>query len=202
MKIEQVAISKVKSNENNPRNIDVDRLKKLVKSIKEFPEMLNIRPIVVNDEMVVLGGNQRLEACKQAGMKEIPIIKASNLTEKQQDEFILKDNVNFGTWDHEMLNANYSIDTLIDLGINVLFFKDENEQVDEKEKTFIMEEMELKFNEHHDYIVFLFDNVNDWVSTISKLDIGKMPVSLSPKIKKIGLGRVVSASKLLNLLDK
>jgi ParB-like chromosome segregation protein Spo0J len=75
-----VKISEVKTNPNNPRTIKDDKFAKLVKSIKEFPEMLNLRPIVVNDDMIVLGGNMRLKACKEAGLKEVPIIKASNLT--------------------------------------------------------------------------------------------------------------------------
>jgi hypothetical protein len=65
--------------------------------------MLEIRPIVVNDDMIVLGGNMRLKACKEAGLKEVPIIKASDLTEEQQREFIIKDNVGFGEWDWEQL---------------------------------------------------------------------------------------------------
>jgi ParB-like chromosome segregation protein Spo0J len=83
-KIEQVKISKVKNNPNNPRLIKDDKFKKLVNSIKEFPEMLKIRPIVVNEDMIVLGGNMRLKACKEAGLKEVFIIKASELTEEQQ----------------------------------------------------------------------------------------------------------------------
>lgn len=70
--------------------------------------MLKLRPIVVNDDMIVLGGNMRLKACKEAGLKEVPIIKASNLTEQQQKEFIIKDNVGFGEWDWEQLSNEVS----------------------------------------------------------------------------------------------
>lgn len=79
-------IGNIKSNPDNPRLIKDERFKKLVKSIKEFPEMLHLRPIVVNDEMVVLGGNMRLKACKEAGLTEVPVIKASSLTPDQQLE--------------------------------------------------------------------------------------------------------------------
>jgi ParB-like chromosome segregation protein Spo0J len=103
MNIESVKISTVKSNPNNPRVIKDDKFNKLVQSIKDFPQMLEIRPIVVNDDMIVLGGNMRLKACKEAGLKEVPIIKASDLTEEQQREFIIKDNVGFGEWDWEQL---------------------------------------------------------------------------------------------------
>jgi ParB-like chromosome segregation protein Spo0J len=103
MNIETIKISTIKSNPNNPRVIKDDKFDKLVQSIKDFPQMLEIRPIVVNDDMIVLGGNMRLKACKEAGLKEVPIIKASELTEEQQREFIIKDNVGFGEWDWEQL---------------------------------------------------------------------------------------------------
>ena len=83
MKTETIKISKIKSNPNNPRLIKDDKFFKLVKSIKEFPEMLKLRPIVVNDDLIVLGGNMRLKACKEAGLKEVPVIKASELTAEQ-----------------------------------------------------------------------------------------------------------------------
>jgi ParB-like chromosome segregation protein Spo0J len=110
--IEKVKLSEVKSNPNNPRLIKDEKFSKLVKSIKEFPKMLEIRPIVVNDEMVVLGGNMRLKACKEAGLKEIPIIKASDLTEDQQREFIIKDNVGFGEWDWDILANEWDSEQL------------------------------------------------------------------------------------------
>lgn len=103
MKIEKIAISKIKLNPNNPRLIKDDKFTKLVQSIKDFPEMLDIRPIVVNDDMIILGGNMRFKACKEAGLKEVPIIKASGLSEEKQREFLIKDNVSGGEWDWDML---------------------------------------------------------------------------------------------------
>jgi hypothetical protein len=117
--IEKVKLSEVKSNPNNPRLIKDEKFSKLVKSIKEFPKMLEIRPIVVNDEMVVLGGNMRLKACKEAGLKEIPIIKASDLTEEQQREFIIKDNVGFGEWDWELIANEWDFEHLEEWGLDV-----------------------------------------------------------------------------------
>jgi hypothetical protein len=117
--IEKVKLSEVKSNPNNPRLIKDEKFSKLVKSIKEFPKMLEIRPIVVNDEMVVLGGNMRLKACKEAGLKEIPIIKASDLTEEQQREFIIKDNVGFGEWDWDILANEWDSEHLEEWGLDV-----------------------------------------------------------------------------------
>jgi len=114
----EVAISKVKPNDDNPRILKDDKFKKLVKSIREFPQMLKIRPIVVNDEMIVLGGNMRLRACQEAGLKKIPIIKASELTEKQQREFIIKDNVGFGEWDWDILANEWSSVDLDEWGVD------------------------------------------------------------------------------------
>jgi hypothetical protein len=83
-----------------------------VKSIKDFPEMLEIRPIVVNSEYVVIGGNMRLKAAQQAGIKKIPIIVASNLDQAQQDEFMIKDNNNYGEWDWDKLANEWDSDKL------------------------------------------------------------------------------------------
>jgi DNA modification methylase len=104
MKTEKININKIKLNPNNPRLIKDDKFAKLVQSIKDFPEMLEIRPIVVNDDMIILGGNMRFKACKEAGLKEVSIIKASGLSEEKQREFLIKDNVSGGEWDWQLLN--------------------------------------------------------------------------------------------------
>jgi len=125
MNIEQVKLSKVKNNPNNPRLIKDDKFKKLVNSIKEFPEMLKIRPIVVNEDMIVLGGNMRLKACREAGLKEVFIIKASELTEEQQREFVIKDNSGFGEWDWDMIANEWDSTELIEWGLDVWDPKEE-----------------------------------------------------------------------------
>ena len=117
--IQIVDIKSVKSNPNNPRIIKDDKFNKLVKSIKEFPKMLKIRPIVVNNDMVVLGGNMRLKACKEAGLKEVSIIKASDLTEEEQKQFIIKDNVGFGEWDWEMIANEWDVEQLSEWGLDL-----------------------------------------------------------------------------------
>src|SRR5574343_522129 len=119
MTIESINIESIKSNPNNPRTIKGDKFKKLVKSIKDFPEMLKIRPIVVDDDNMVLGGNMRLKACKEAGLKEVNIIKASNLTEEQKEEFIIKDNVGYGEWDYDLLLEDWDKQTLIEWGVDI-----------------------------------------------------------------------------------
>ena len=119
MKVDKVKISEVKTNPKNPRLIKDDKFKKLVKSIQEFPQMLELRPIVVDENNTVLGGNMRLKACKEAGMKEVYIVKAENLTELQKDEFIVKDNVGFGEWDWDMLANEWDADKLDEWGLDL-----------------------------------------------------------------------------------
>jgi hypothetical protein len=121
-----VNIQEIKNNENNPRIIKDYKFKQLVKSIKEFPEMLKLRPIVVNSDMIVLGGNMRLKACKEAGLKEVWILKADELTEEQQREFIVKDNVGFGEWDWDVLANEWNNQQLEDWGLDLLPFEEED----------------------------------------------------------------------------
>jgi len=116
-----VPITQVVPNTSNPRIIKDDKFKKLVKSIKEFPEMLNLRPIVVDKDMVVLGGNMRLKACQAAGLTEVPIIVADQLTPEQQAEFIIKDNVGFGEWDWDILANEWDAELLQDWGLELPF---------------------------------------------------------------------------------
>jgi ParB-like chromosome segregation protein Spo0J len=129
MKAIKTKLSEVKLNPNNPRLIKDDNFKKLVQSIKDFPEMLDIRPIVVNADMVILGGNMRFKACKEAGLKEVPIIVADNLTEEQQREFLIKDNVSGGEWDWSLL-ADWDSEQLEEWGLEVPVFKDASEPKD------------------------------------------------------------------------
>jgi len=123
MKVIITPISSIKANPNNPRLIKDDKFHKLVKSIQEFPEMLNLRPIVVNADSIVLGGNMRLKACKEAGLKQVPVIFAEDLTEEQQKQFIIKDNVGFGEWDWEDLANNWNAEELSEWGLDIPDFK-------------------------------------------------------------------------------
>ena len=116
--MEIAKINAVKLNPNNPRIIKDDKFKKLVQSIKDFPEMLNIRPIVVNKDMIILGGNMRFKACKEAGLKEVPII-ITDLTEEKQREFLIKDNTSGGEWDWEVLANEWDVEELESWGLDV-----------------------------------------------------------------------------------
>ena len=119
--MKRVPISQVIPNPTNPRIIKDDKFKKLVKSIEEFPQMLELRPIVVDSNMVVLGGNMRLKACIAAGLKEVPIIVADQLTDAQKGEFIIKDNAGFGEWDWDLLANEWDVEALTDWGLELPF---------------------------------------------------------------------------------
>jgi|688.fasta_scaffold54135_3 DNA modification methylase len=118
-----VKISEVKPNPKNPRIIKDGKFQKLVKSIQEFPDMLNKRPLIVftdtDGKYVVLGGNMRLKACKEIGLKEIPIIVADEWTEEQKNEFLIKDNVGFGEWDWDSLANEWDAEKLDDWGLDI-----------------------------------------------------------------------------------
>jgi len=132
MNIEVVKIKDIKSNPNNPRVIKDDKFHKLCESIKAFPKMLELRPIVVNDDMVVLGGNMRLKALKHLGLTEAPVIKASELTDDQQRQFIIKDNAGFGEWDWSMLANEWDVEELEQWGIDIPGFDVNSEELGEE----------------------------------------------------------------------
>ncbi len=116
-------LSEIKPNPNNPRLIKDDKFKKLCQSIKDFPEMLELRPIVVNKDHIILGGNMRYKAAKEIGLKEIPVKVADNLTPEQEREFLIKDNTSGGEWDWEILANEWDSDELEAWGLDVPSFE-------------------------------------------------------------------------------
>jgi len=196
MKTEKVKIGKIKNNPNNPRLIKDDKFKKLVKSVKEFPEMLEIRPIVVDKDNIVLGGNMRLRACQEAGLKEVHIIQADKLTEKQQREFIIKDNVGFGEWDWDDLANEWDTEELEDWGLDLPLGYDEIEATKD-----IPDIGEVEFSEElfleHNYIVLYFDNAMDWEVAQEKYNIKKVKTPVTEKSQKIGTGRVINGKNYI-----
>ena len=127
-----VKINTVKSNPNNPRLIKDDKFKKLVKSLREFPEMAKVRPIVVNQDMVVLGGNMRLKGMKEAGWKDVPI-EIVDWSEDKQREFIIKDNVGFGEWEWESIANEWDAEDLEGWGLDVWQpddYSEKNKEID------------------------------------------------------------------------
>mgnify|MGYP003664053359 FL=1 len=127
-KPEYIAIDELKLNDTNPRHIEDNKFAKLVKSVKNFPAMLEIRPIVIDENNVILGGNMRYKACIKAGLKEVPVVQVDNLTEEQKQEFIIKDNVGFGTWGWEILEEEWDAESLEKWGLDVPFDTDEDKE--------------------------------------------------------------------------
>ena len=111
--------SEIQSNKQNPRIIKEEKFKKLVQSIKEFPKMLEIRPIVVDENNVILGGNMRFEASKEAGLTEVPVKVVKTLSEEEKQEFIIKDNLSFGEWDWNIIGNEWNENELGDWGMDV-----------------------------------------------------------------------------------
>lgn len=128
--MEIVKISAIKANSKNPRIIKDDKFKKLVQSIKEFPDMLNKRPLIcftdVDGKYVVLGGNMRLKAAQEIGLKEMPIILADDWNQEQKDEFLIKDNVGFGEWNWDDLANEWDAQELIEWGLDIPVFNIED----------------------------------------------------------------------------
>lgn len=137
--------AKLIPNESNPRLIKDDKFVKLVNSLKEFPKMLEYRPVIVNSDMIVLAGNMRLKAALELGMDKIPTIIANDLTQEEQEQLIVKDNVGYGEWDWDMLANSWDVEKLNEWGVDVpdwhkddidvdKFFMDSDKQVDSKFK--------------------------------------------------------------------
>jgi hypothetical protein len=130
----KVSIEKIKPNPKNPRVIKDEKFKQLVKSIAEFPQMLEKRPLVcftdTDGNYIVLGGNMRLKAAMENGMKELPILLADDWTEEQKNEFLIKDNVGFGEWEWSALQSDWDIEKLSEWGLDIPFFDTEENKDD------------------------------------------------------------------------
>ena len=130
-----VKITEIKPNPKNPRVIKDNKFEQLKKSIQEFPQMLEKRPLVcftdTDGKFVVLGGNMRLKASKEVGLKELPVILADDWTEEQKAEFLIKDNIGFGEWDWDSLANEWDVEKLDDWGLDVpITLDDETELKD------------------------------------------------------------------------
>jgi ParB-like chromosome segregation protein Spo0J len=168
--IKKVKITEVIANPNNPRLIKDEKFKKLVKSIQDFPDMLNVRPIVVNKDMVVLGGNMRLKAIKEAGHKEVAV-EIVDWNEQQQKEFIVKDNVGYGEWDWEDLANNWDTEELIEWGLDI----PDLQKIDKMEEDEVLHlEKSLQVLPKKEYILIMADEGSEeWenLKTIFKCQV-------------------------------
>jgi len=133
--MKKIDINKIQENPQNPRYITDSKFKKLVKSIKQFPEMINVRPLVIDENFMVLGGNMRLKALKKAGVTKVPVNQVKDWSEEKKQEFIIKDNVGFGEWDWDILANGWDTQELKDWGLELWQVDDHIEEPDFEELT-------------------------------------------------------------------
>lgn len=159
-------LSEIRFNAKNPRKIEAKKLDKLCNSIKDFPQMMELRPIVVDDSGEILGGNMRYKALKKMGYTEIPdewVKRASELTDEQKRRFVVEDNVGFGDWDWEQLFDEFDAETLDIWGVDAEFDKEASESTRKKE-------IELKpFKKAHVLISYEIDRHDDVMKAIEAL---------------------------------
>lgn len=188
-------IKKIKPNPDNPRVIKNDAYKRLVKSIQDFPEMLELRPIVIDENGVILGGNMRYRACVDAGMKQVPTVQAETLTEEQKREFIIKDNVAFGDWNWSMLASEWDPAVLSEWNIDL--------PVEKEAKT----EGEIIFSNELDqesnYVVLKFSTDIDWLHAQSFFGLKNTYAKrANGKTWAKGMGRVVDGNAAIMKIEK
>jgi hypothetical protein len=155
-----ISLSTISLNKNNPRFIRDEKFKKLVSSLAEFPKMMELRPIVIDENNVILGGNMRYRALMELGILEVPdnwIKKASDLTDTQKREFLLKDNVGFGEWDWDIIADQWQTDEVTAWGLDIpdlslVTFGEKNKEIDIDEMDGEMI-IKLKFPEENYHLV-------------------------------------------------
>jgi hypothetical protein len=193
----RVKLSQLKSNPNNPRIIKDDKFRKLVRSITEFPEMLEARPIVCDPDGVVLGGNMRLKACREAGLKEVPAYVVT-WEEAKQREFIIKDNVGFGEWDWDMLANEWDMDLLDTWGMPLPFTEDDIEEMKSPDNEQTEHPFATELDRESNYIVLKFTTDIDWIQAKTLFGLQTETAQRSNgKPWSSGIGRVLDGPKAL-----
>jgi len=193
-------ITELKVNERNPRYITKTSMERLKERIQDFPKMMKLRPIVVDQDNTILGGNMRYRALVELGYKEIPedwVKRAEELTEEEQRKFIIGDNVGFGEWDMDTLANEWEVDELDDWGIETFVGEEEEE----------IKEPEVKFSEfldeEHNYVVLYFDNRIDWLQALTEFNLEAVSAKRSNgKEWSKGVGRVVNGTQYLKSKKK
>ena len=196
MDIEIVSVDQLVPYYNNPR-LNNDAVDAVANSIKEFGFK---QPIVIDKDNVIIAGHTRWEASQELGLTEVPIIRADDLTEEQIKAYRIADNktAELADWDLDKLELemmDLDDDYMSQFGFDFeLEGEAETEEEQQKEKR--IKQLELKSFEHHDYLVFVFDNQQDWLSAVSKFDIERVDAGYGDT-KKVGVGRVLNGKELL-----
>jgi ParB-like chromosome segregation protein Spo0J len=185
-------ITKIKENPDNPRIITKADFEKLKRQIKGFPKMMRVKPLILDPDGVILGGNQRFRACKALGWKEIPTETVS-WTEIEKQQFIIQDNTHAGVWDYDILANTHDAKNLIEWGVDVPVLNEKAE----------IEEQEIEFSEYLDesnnYIVLTFDNDIDWLSAQTHFNLKSVySKRQNGKPWSKGIGRVINGADYLD----
>jgi len=200
--IHKVNPNSLKENPENPRYITKDKFAKLVNSIKEFPEMLRLRPIIVDQDNIILGGNMRYKAAIELGLKEVYIMKADGLTDEQKQEFIIKDNTAFGSWDWDALGNGWDLDTLTDWGLDPLIDEDDIEENNNPDNMNTENIFATELDRQSNYLVLKFNTDIDWLQAKTlfglKTETGRRA---NGKDWSKGIGRVLDGVKAIKKLQ-
>ena len=199
----KVKISEVGENPNNPRTINKFKFKQLVKSIKDFPEMLEKRPIIVDENMIALGGNMRLKACKEAGIEEVWIDQAKEWSEEKKKEFIIKDNVGFGEWDFDALANEWDLELITDWGLDVKINADDVEEIKNPENEDTENVFATELDSESNYIVLKFSKDIDWIQALTLFELKtEIARRANGKPWSKGVGRVIDGAKAINKITE
>lgn len=190
-----IKLADLKLNKKNPRKISRAELDDLKRKLEKFPEMMEERGIVVDENNVIKGGNQRYKALLELGYTEVPatwVSKRSDWTDEQFKDFVIYDNKSAGRWDEDILIEEYEIEYLQQENLPV-------KQVEEEKAP------EVEFSEElmleHNYVVLYFDNPMDWQVAIDKLGLKEVKSAIKTvKSQKVGIGRVIKGAPIINRL--
>ncbi len=190
--VELVPMGQIQMNPENPRTITKHKFNRLKKSIEDFPDMLYKRPLIIDEDGIVLGGNMRLLALKDLRYKKVPAMRAVGWTEEQKAEFVVKDNVGFGEWDWDELANGWDAEKLNDWGLDVPVLEEEDEDVP----------AEIEFSEYLDeannYVVLFFDNSVDWLQAQTHFQLKSVSSKrANGKPWSKGIGRVLNGADYL-----
>lgn len=175
-KLKKLSISDIKLNPSNPRIIKDDKFKKLVQSLKDFPEMSDVRPVVINQDNVILGGNMRFRAMQSAGWKEIPVIQV-DWSQEKQEQFIIKDNVSGGEWDWDILANEWNAELLEDWGVDVPFSWSSEDAISSDDKN------EIKSDDLMAIVVVAFNDIEDLDKITELYSLDSLDISDDVKTK-------------------
>jgi hypothetical protein len=199
--IMKLKVNQIKPNDSNPRIIKEAKFKKLVQSIKDFPEMLDLRPVIIDEDNVILGGNMRYKACVEAGLKEVPVKVAKGLTEEQKQEFIVKDNVGFGEWDWGILANEWDSVKLAEWGLDVWQNEDDIEEMKSPDNSETENPFATELDRESNYIVLKFNKDIDWIQAKTLFGL-QTEVAQRANGKKWsqGIGRVIDGVNAIKMI--